>query len=384
MAAAVEPRTAPPAADVERIAILAGGNSYRLALRGARNPRPRLVKGVEPRPLTTITTDVETLYELEAGASGLEAFLAGRLAVRGNLALSLRLDAMWAGTEAKRHLKAGTAGAAGVATSYLEAGPADAPAVVLLHGLGATNASFLPTFWELARTRHVIAPDLPGHGDSSKPIRPYHAGFFARWLAALLDALQIERADLVGNSLGGRIALEAGYRHPQRIRRIVLLAPALAFLRHRQYVAIVRLLRPELAAVPLLITHGRVVAGLRALFARPSRLRPEWYAAAADEFLRIFRQPRGRIAFFSALRQIYMDEPHGPRGVWARLPSLQVPALFVWGDRDWLVPARFAAHVERRLPGARSVVLRDCGHVPQYELPSRTNELVEAFLENQV
>jgi pimeloyl-ACP methyl ester carboxylesterase len=380
MAAAVEPRASEPLG-VERVGFLADGSWYRLTFDG-RGERARLIRGVPPHPVTTITTDRETLAALEGGASGLEAFLEGRLAVRGNLALSLRLDAMWAADNAaKRHLKAGTAEAAGVATSYLEAGPPEAPPVVLLHGLGATNASFLPTFWSLAQKHRVIAPDLPGHGDSSKPIRPYHAGFFARWLAALLDALAIEKADLIGNSLGGRIALEAGYRHPDRLGRIVLLAPALAFLRHRQYVTLVRFLRPELAAVPLVVTHGRVVAGLRALFARPSRLRPEWYAAAADEFLRIFRQPRGRIAFFSALRQIYMDEPQGPRGVWARLPALGVPALFVWGDHDWLVPARFAAHVQRHLPGARSIVLRDCGHVPQYELPKRTNALIDEFLE---
>src|SRR5207302_4982978 len=118
------------------------------------------------QPLTTITTDTETLAGLEQGASGLEAFLAGRLAVRGNLALSLRLDALWGAADpAKRHLTAGMAEAAGIKTSYLEAGPPRGRPVVLLHGLSATNASFLPTFWSLARAHRVIAPDLPGHGE---------------------------------------------------------------------------------------------------------------------------------------------------------------------------------------------------------------------------
>ena len=125
------------------------------------------------------------------------------------------------------------------------------------------------------------------------------------------------------------------------------------------------------------------MGAIKSFFARPSRLPDQWYAAAADEFLRIFRQPRGRIAFFSALRQIYIDESHGPRGCWERLPSLQPPALFVWGERDWLVPVAFAGHVQRHLPSARSVVLPDCGHVPQYELPEQTNRLLAGFLEER-
>jgi pimeloyl-ACP methyl ester carboxylesterase len=363
--------------DVARVAFLAGGRWYRVSFDRAT---PRLVRGAPDHPVTTITTDPHTLEALAAGQSGLQAFLDGRLAVRGNLALSLRLDALWGESDDKRHLRTGVAEAAGIQTSYLDAGPRRGKPVVLLHGLSATNASFLPTFWELARTRRVIAPDLPGHGDSSKPIRPYHAGFFARWLAALLDSLEVSRADLIGNSLGGRIALEAGFRHPRRVGRLVLLAPAMAFLRHREYVRLVRLLRPELAVVPLVLTHGRVVAATKSFFARPERLPDAWYLAAADEFLRIFRQPRGRIAFFSALRQIYLDESDGPRGCWQRLPSLRAPSLFVWGDRDRLVPAAFGAHVKRHLPSARSVVLRDCGHVPQYELPEQANRLIRAFL----
>jgi pimeloyl-ACP methyl ester carboxylesterase len=80
------------------------------------------------------------------------------------------------------------------------------------------------------------------------------------------------------------------------------------------------------------------------------------------------------------LRQIYLDESDGPRGCWQRLPTLKAPSLFVWGDRDWLVPAAFGTHVKRHLASARSVVLRDCGHVPQYELPEQTNRMINVFL----
>jgi pimeloyl-ACP methyl ester carboxylesterase len=252
--------------------------------------------------------------------------------------------------------------------------------VVLLHGLGATNASMLPPLWDLARDHRVLAPDLPGFGGSGKPIRSYDFPFFAEWLRDFLDAVGIQKAVLVGNSLGGRVALEAGLSLPDRVDRMVLLCPSPAFLRGRQAVPLVRLLRPELALVPMLLTHGAVVEIARSMFSKPDRLRAEWFDSFADEFLRVFASPRGRVAFFSAAREVYLEEPSGENGFWDRLPALKRPALFVWGDKDWLVPARFAHHIGEALPNCESVVLEDCGHVPQYELPVKTNQLIRDFL----
>ena len=185
----------------------------------------------------------------------------------------------------------------------------------------------------------------------------------------------------MGNSLGGRIALEAGLRIPDRLDRMVLYCPSPAFIRGRQYTPFVRILRPEMALVPMLLTHGMIANIARSLFSDPGRLRPEWYDSFADEFLRVFASPRGRIAFFSAARQVYLEPPHGEEGFWERLPEMQPPALFVWGDRDWLVPASFEKHVAEAVPDARSVVIDDCGHVPQYEHPEKTHSLTREFLD---
>ena len=355
-----------------------GGDAWTLRL---RRGRPALAVGDDEKADTTITGDEVTLRRIAEGAeSGVAAFLDGRITVRGNLALSLRMDGMWGGAEpGADHVRAGDVTAAGVRTFYLEAG--EGPPVVLLHGLGATNASMLPTLRDLARDHRVIAPDLPGFGDSGKPLRSLHAAFYARWFVELCAALGLERPHVIGNSMGGRIAVEAGLRFPDEVDRLVLLAPSPAFLKGRDWVRLVRLLRPELALVPLPVPHRSVVQGIRRMFSRPSRLAPAWYDAAADEFVRVFSTPRGRISFFSAMRQIYLEEPHRkPGGFWSRLPELERPALFIWGQRDRLVPARFAAHVERALPTATSVVLPDCGHVPHYELPDRTHALVREFL----
>lgn len=369
-------------ADVEAVVRLDGGPGAQAVVSLSKG----LVRVVDDAETvtTTISADPVTLLDVVEGrTSGVEAFLDGRLRVDGDLSLSLRLDGVFAGDAARpaRFPRSSMVRAGRVRTFSLEAGPPDAAAIVMLHGLGATNASLLPTLWDLATDYRVLAPDLPGHGASSAPIARYDAAFFARWLAAYLDAVGVDRCVLLGNSLGGRISLEIALIEPERVSALVLLAPAVAFRKLRQFVPLVRLLRPEAAALPLPMTRGMARATLRAMFSRPSRLTAQSYDAAAGEFVRVYKRAPYRIAFFASLRQIYLDDAFGEkRGFWKRLPTLAPPALFVWGARDRLVPAGFARHVAEAVPGARSVVFEDCGHVPQFELPDRTHAEVRAFL----
>ena len=190
----------------------------------------------------------------------------------------------------------------------------------------------------------------------------------------------MRRAVLLGNSLGGRVALEAALSHPQSVEALVLLTPSPAFRRLRHLVPAVRLLRPELGRLPIPMSHRLVVEAIRSMLSVPDRLPKPWYDAAADECVRVFRSRAHRVAFFSVARQIFLEEAHGRHGFWDRLPGLQPPALFVWGDRDRLVPPSFARHVTDALPSATSVVMEDCGHVPQFEHPEETMVLVRTFL----
>jgi pimeloyl-ACP methyl ester carboxylesterase len=354
----------------------AGHAAWSVVIRGGT---VSLVPGRIPGPDTVVRADAVTLSNVLAGAeSGAYAFLDGRLTIRGNMALALRLEA---GEERPRPAgfpRAHTVSALAVDTFYLEAG--SGPPAVLLHGLGATGISMLPTLADLARDHRVLAPDLPGFGESGKPVRAYDPPFYARWLAAFLDAVGVERAVVVGNSMGGRVAIEIGLTAPERVECLVLFAPSLAFKRFREATTLVRLVAAELGAMPMVIPRPLVVAAIRLMFARPERLPEAWYDAAADEFVRVFSSARGRMAFFSAARQIYLEEASGEHGFWERLPALSRPALFLWGEADQLVPARFGPHVTAAVPGARSVVLEDCGHVPQFEQPARTHRLVRDFL----
>lgn len=339
--------------------------------------------GAARNPTLVICGSREVLASVISGrTSGVHAFLEGQVTVRGNLALSLQLDGLFEGDDerAAEFPRAKQVVAMGVRTAYLEAGPADAPPVVMLHGLGATNASLLPCLADLARDHRVIVPDLPGFGASAAPRAAYSFPWFAAWLDSFQHELGIGQAVLLGNSLGGRIALEAGLTRPASVRALLLLTPSPAFRRMRQLVPAVRVLRPELAVLPMPLNHRLVVEGIRGMFSRPSRLPRTWYDAGADEAVRVFASRAHRVAFFAAARQIFLEEAHGLSGFWDRLPALQPPALFLWGDRDRLVPASFSRHVENALPTATSVVMADCGHVPQFEHPEQTMALVRRFL----
>jgi pimeloyl-ACP methyl ester carboxylesterase/putative sterol carrier protein len=341
-------------------------------------------RGSAPDPTLVVRSSAATLSDVVQGvSSGVTAFLEGDLTVRGDLALSLQLDGLFAHEDERpaHFARAEQTTAMGVHTSYLEAGPADAPPVLLLHGLGATNASMLPVLADLAVDHRVIAPDLPGFGASAAPHVPYNAPWFAAWVEAFQRITDSRGAVLIGNSLGGRIALEAGLTHPKSVRGLVLLTPSPAFRRLRQWVPLVRVVSPELARLPVPTSHRLVVEGIRGMFSDPDRLPGPWYDAAADEAVRVLRDRAHRVAFFSAARQIYLEDAYGKNGFWHRLPGLLPPALFLWGDRDRLVPSSFARHVADSLPGAGQVVLEDCGHVPQFEHPEETLAMVRGFLE---
>ena len=318
----------------------------------------------DPRTWRAIADDVR---------GGMRAFEAGRLAVRRNLHVGVGFLAATSAASGPGRLRFRTVATRRARLSTIEAGVG--PPVLAIHGLGGTKGSFLPTLAALSDRFRVIAVDLPGFGDSDKPIgASYDPRFFATAMVDLLDALELDQVHLIGNSLGGRVALEVAMQAPERVRQLALLAPSLAWRRPRRWAPALRLVRPELGLVQ--ITPRRVVDTV------VHRLIPGaddgWMAAGVDEFLRAYHTPAGRAAFYAAARQIYLEAPHGKNGFWTRLRGIQADALFVWGRRDTLVPIAFARHVAEALPEARHLEL-DCGHVPQVEQPQATHEAIGAF-----
>jgi pimeloyl-ACP methyl ester carboxylesterase len=328
-------------------------------------------------PDVVIGTDASTWLALREGRmSGLDAFAQRRLHARGDLDLALGFEGMFRlPGDREPLLRIAEVDTEKARITSLIAG--DGPdQVICLHGLGANKSSFFETVAALAGDRTVHALDLPGFGSSAKPARaPYDALWFADAVRAYMDETGIERAHLVGNSMGGRIALEVAFGDPARVASLSLLAPAIAF-RRRQLVALVRLLRPELAVIPHPLRTAIVREQFQSLFADPGRLDPAAAEIAVDEFCRAYRSRSARVAFFAAARNIYLDEPHGEEGFYARLAGLEPPALFLWGDSDRIIPPAFSRHVAAALPDARQVILDDCGHVPQVEHAERANRLI--------
>jgi pimeloyl-ACP methyl ester carboxylesterase len=356
--------------------VVAGAGAWDVEITPAMLDLREADPSVEPDAV--LSADEETWRSVAADVrGGMDAFRRGRLRVRRNLHLGVGLLAATSGITEPGRLRFDAVATEKGTISILQAGSGDP--VVCLHGLGGTKASFLPTVAALADRFRVIAADLPGFGESDKPIAAaYDAPYFAGAVTALLDALGLERAHIVGNSMGGRVAIELGFAEPDRVRTLSLLSPALAWLRERRWRWLLQLPLPRLgliqptprwAAEPIV---RRLIPGGN----------DGWTAAGVDEFLRVYLTPRGRAAFYEAARNIYLDEPHGERGFWTRLANLTPRSLFVWGRQDSLVPIAFMKHVEEALPSARHIEL-ECGHVPQLERPGETHAAIRSFLADE-
>ncbi|HEX6582957.1 MAG TPA: alpha/beta fold hydrolase, partial [Thermoleophilaceae bacterium] len=294
-----------------RLAVTGGGEcdaliaGRRLRLRDADDASdPDCVLSADAATWRRVASDVR---------GGMEAFRAGRLRIRGSLHVGVGFLAATSGSDERGRLEFDTVRTRGFGSMSVLSAGTGRETIVCLHGLGGTKASFLPTVAALADSYRVVALDLPGFGESDKPIgAPYDAPWFARSMFAAMDALGIERAHIAGNSMGGRVAIEAGLIDHERTGALLLLSPALAWLRPRPWAPVLRAVRPELGLVqpaPRPVVEAMV-----------RRLVPAanggWTAAGVDEFLRAYLTRRGRAAFYAAARNIYLDEPYGDSGFW--------------------------------------------------------------------
>jgi pimeloyl-ACP methyl ester carboxylesterase len=341
----------------------------------------RVRRGVtRKRPDVVIGTDSETWLRLRQGElSGIEAFSQRKLYARGELDLAVAFEGMFRLPNGRPPLlRIHGVDVPGARVSVLTMG--EGPDVVMIHGLGGAKSSFFDTAAAMARAGYrVHALDLPGFGSSSKPhLAPYTARWFGRVVADTMDALGIERAHLVGNSMGGRVAVEVGLERPERVVSLTLLCPAVAFIK-RGFHPIVRLLRPEFGLLPHRFTRSMVASQFWSMFHDPDTVDPSVADVVVEEFQRIYGTAGARFAFLAAARNIYLDKPFGRGGFYPRLAGLEPPALFVWGSHDTLIPPGFQRHVRRWLPRAGQIVLDACGHVPQVEQPDVINELLGSF-----
>lgn len=242
------------------------------------------------------------------------------------------------------------------------------PALLLVHGLTASHAVWEPTVAEFARGWRVIAPDLPGHGESEKPDAPYTIDFFAGVLRSAMRELGVDEAVVAGSSLGGQVALELAAWYPSFTRALVLAAPAVGYSaamrpvgQALQMMSGPKLLRARLAQVVQQSFHDRSRIG------HVTRRRILEERLAADDF------PAFARAVAKSLGGVLTAEPQP-------LERVTQPVLVVWGREDRLVPVRRSERLLRGLPHARLHVLERCGHLPMLEQPTAFNRAMAGFL----
>lgn len=250
----------------------------------------------------------------------------------------------------------------------------DGPPVVLLHGIGRTLDDFTALHAALARDHLVLAVDLPGHGGSAPLDGPHTLPALAAAVARFLDAAGVTGpAHLVGNSLGGAVAMRLAADVPQRVASLALLNSA-GF--GREVTVALRLLAVRPLARLLLRPDPRIIRRTeRAIFFDPAYVTDERIALA----LAVAGQPHAARVMLELVRDL--GTWRGVRPQWRAdlldaVAALGLPTLLVWGERDLVLPAAHLAYARTRLPDARSHLFRDTGHMPQIE---RTDE-VEALL----
>jgi pimeloyl-ACP methyl ester carboxylesterase len=254
----------------------------------------------------------------------------------------------------------------------------EGPPVVLVHGMVNASRHWKAVAERLAERHLVIAPDLIGHGDSATPRGDYSLGAHAAVIRDLLSALGIERATMVGHSLGGGIALVFFWQFPQRVERIALVSSG--GLGHDVSPLLRTAALPGASALLSLACHRRVTGALEGagerLRDRGSSLGVQLQAIARA--LRPLETPGGREAFIQSLRAVI--DPRGQRvSATDRLYLLaNMPTLIAWGDRDRTIPPEHGRAAQRLIPNSRFVTIPGAAHFPHLERP---NELADALLD---
>ena len=251
-----------------------------------------------------------------------------------------------------------------------QSGPPDAPAVVLLHGFGSSLHTWDVWAKGLATTHRVVRIDLPGSGLSPPdPAHDYRDERSLDMLIALMDSLGLQRTSLVGHSMGGRIAWTFAAKFPERVDKLVLVAPdgfasfGFEYGKPMEVPATLGLMRHVLPK-PLLRMN------LKSAYARPEALSD----VVTTRYLDLILAPGARQAMLDRLRQTVLQEPLP----WLR--QIKAPTLLVWGEADAMIPVSNAQDYLQALQGSRLVSWPQVGHLPQEEAAELSLKAVADFL----
>ena len=261
---------------------------------------------------------------------------------------------------------------------YRRAG--DGPPVVLIHGMINSSRHWEGVAMRLADRYTVIAPDLLGHGDSATPRGDYSLGAHAAFIRDLLSVIGIDRASIVGHSLGGGVAMQFFYQFPQRTERLVLVSSGGL---GREVSPLLRTAAlPGVGPVLTLATQPPALAALKqaAKQMKQRQIRSGIYLEAVERALRPLQRPGARKAFLHTLRAVI--DPVGQRvSAFDRLYLLEaMPTLVVWGGKDRTIPVAHGRATHEAVPNSRFVTLPGAAHFPHLEDPAGLAAALDGFL----
>jgi pimeloyl-ACP methyl ester carboxylesterase len=236
----------------------------------------------------------------------------------------------------------------------------DGPPLVVVHGVAMRSHDWAPLYRTLARTHRVYALDLLGYGDSDKPKNAeYSVATQAEIVRGFMDAMELKQADVAGVSMGGWVALKFAAEHPERVRRLVLVSSGgFAFKTTLDERAFSAQNISELRA-SLLLQSDR------------ANLLPRF---VLRDFLRLSKEKAWVVR--SAMRSML----EGREVLNGKVQRVTMPVLLVWGTADRIVPFSVAAAMQKEMPQATVVPLKDCGHLAMIECRSEALPAMARFL----
>src|SRR3954453_6769518 len=264
--------------------------------------------------------------------------------------------------------------------AFVRAG--EGPALLLLHGIGNNCRPWAGVIDRLAETHTVIAPDLLGHGDSDKPRGDYSIAAYANGMRDLLSVLDIEKATVVGNSLGGGTPLQFAYQFPERCERLALVGSGGLGPEMSAGLRAATLPGAEVVLTALTGVSGPLRLGMQVLerAGRAGGWKRVGDLAQAGDALLGLKDVEARRAFLRTLRGVVDAHGQAVTALDRLYLADAVPMLVIWGSRDPIVPAAHAETVRSLVPAARVEVFPGAGHWPHLDDPDRFCTVLLDFL----
>lgn len=264
--------------------------------------------------------------------------------------------------------------------AYREAGAGEGkPTALLIHGIAGSSNTWREMIPRLEDHFHVIAPDLPGHGESSLEFDDYSLGSMASALRDLLVVKGVTRCTVIGQSLGGGVALQFVYQYPEFCERIALidsggLGKEVSWILRMLAVPGAGLLLSG-AAAPMFVNAGKSVRR----FFQDKGIR----AASMDESWAAFEslgRPGHRRAFFKTLRSVVDNTGQAVSAANRFHLAGQLPVQLIWGDRDPIIPVSHGHATHEAIPGSRLAIIPGVGHYPHVENPTAVERVLLDFM----